>query len=125
MEPLRRDAEDLVRRFGGGAGDSCEVLGAYFDLCVRHGTLMRALLNDLGSLNEVGLVDLIMDWRRRLDAALVGESPGTPARMGAVVALGASRTSPSCSRRRRRPPTVRPRWRSPRPLSAPGRPRMD
>ncbi|MFE9245163.1 hypothetical protein [Nocardiopsis sp. NPDC006938] len=78
MEPLRRDAEDLVRRFGGGADDPREVLGAYFDLCVCHGTLMRALLNDLGSLNEVGLVDLIMDWRRRLDAALVGEAREPP-----------------------------------------------
>ena len=88
VEPLRLDAEDLVRRFGDGVNDPGEALGAYFDLCVRHGSLMRALLNDLGSLNEVGLVDLIMDWRRRLDAALVGEEPTIPARMGAVVALG-------------------------------------
>lgn len=88
VEPLRLDAEEMVRRFDGWEGDPRELLGAYFDLCVRHGALMLALLNDMGALNEVGLVGLVMDWRRRLDAALVGESPGTPARMGAVIALG-------------------------------------
>lgn len=88
VEPLRQDAEEMVLRFDGWEDDPRELLGAYFDLCVRHGTLMLALLNDMGSLNEVGLVGLVMDWRRRLDAVLVGEGPGTPARMGAVVALG-------------------------------------
>ncbi|GAA1467519.1 TetR/AcrR family transcriptional regulator [Nocardiopsis exhalans] len=88
VDPLRQDAQEMVRRFDGPVDEPRELLGAYFDLCVRHGTLMRALLNDLGSLTEAGLVELLMDWRSRLDAALVGENPGTPARMGAVVALG-------------------------------------
>ena len=88
VEPLREDAEEMTARYAGGAAEPRELLGAYFDLCVRHGTLMLALLNDVGSLGETGLVESVVAWRRRLDVALVGEEPEAPARMGAVVALG-------------------------------------
>ena len=88
MEPLRRDTVELAARHGGGAADPRALLGDYFDLCVRHSALLLALLNDMGSLVESGLVGWMVDWRTRLDAALVGEEPPTPARMGAVIALG-------------------------------------
>ncbi|MEU0489110.1 helix-turn-helix domain-containing protein [Nocardiopsis sp. NPDC006139] len=89
VEPLRRDMEGFLEGVDGLARDAPEeVLGAYFDICVRHGTLLTALLNDLASLSRIGLVGDIMGWRRRLDAALVGEDAGMPARMGAVIALG-------------------------------------
>ncbi|MEU3307974.1 helix-turn-helix domain-containing protein [Nocardiopsis sp. NPDC006832] len=88
VRPLLDDAEELLGAYSGGGVDPRALLGDHFDLCVRHSTLLLALLNDLGSLGESGLVDRIVEWRRGLDVALVGEEPETPARMGAVVALG-------------------------------------
>ncbi|MEC3895237.1 TetR family transcriptional regulator [Nocardiopsis alba] len=87
-EPLRQDAMGLAERFDGRADEPREVLGAYFDLCVRHSTLMVTLLHDLAGLSESGLVEEVVAWRRRLDVALVGEDAPIPARMGAVAALG-------------------------------------
>jgi AcrR family transcriptional regulator len=89
ITPLLDDAETLVDNLGGApAEDPRTVLGAYFDLCVRHSTLLTALLNDLGALSETGAVTSIITLRERLDEALVGPEPATPARMGAVIALG-------------------------------------
>ncbi|WP_436891274.1 TetR/AcrR family transcriptional regulator [Nocardiopsis dassonvillei] len=89
VEPLERDMEEFLTGLEeAGAGDPAGVLGAYFDICVRHSALMTALLNDLASLNRIGLVEDVMGWRRRLDALLVGGGADMPARMGAVIALG-------------------------------------
>lgn len=89
VEPLERDMEEFLAGLAGNARRTPEeVLGSYFDICVRHGALMVALLNDLASLSRTGLIEDVMDWRRRLDALLVGEDAGMPARMGAVIALG-------------------------------------
>ncbi|WP_017614838.1 TetR/AcrR family transcriptional regulator [Nocardiopsis salina] len=87
VEPLVTEAEHLLQRHSEGVGAE-QLLGEYFDLCVRHRGLMLAVLNDLTALSESGLVESVMSVRRRLDALLVGEEPGTPARMGAVIALG-------------------------------------
>ncbi|MFL1382189.1 MULTISPECIES: TetR/AcrR family transcriptional regulator [unclassified Nocardiopsis] len=89
VEPLRRDMEEFLAGLDGTSHRAPdEVLGTYFDVCVRHGTLMTALLNDLASLSRIGLVGDVMAWRRRLDAAIVGEDADMPARMGAIIALG-------------------------------------
>lgn len=87
VEPLQRDMEEFLADTASGAAPE-EVLGTYFDICVRHGTLMTALLNDLASLSRIGLVEDVMGWRRRLDAAIVGRDAGMPARMGVIIALG-------------------------------------
>lgn len=90
VRPLGEDMEALFARYGGhgGADDPRALLGDYFDVCVRHSALLLAVLNDLGALADVGLVDSVISWRRRLDALLVGPEGGVPARMGAVIALG-------------------------------------
>ena len=89
VEPLQRDMEGFLAGVEAAVGTTPEeVLGAYFDICVRHGPLVGALLNDLASLNRIGLVEDIMGWRNRLDAVIVGRDAGMPARMGAVIALG-------------------------------------
>ncbi|WP_017611332.1 TetR/AcrR family transcriptional regulator [Nocardiopsis xinjiangensis] len=87
VEPLVAEAERLLERHAGGAGAE-ELLGEYFDLCVRHRALLTAVLNDVTALSESGLVESVVSVRRRLDALLVGVEPGTPAKMGAVIALG-------------------------------------
>ncbi|MFD6949385.1 TetR family transcriptional regulator [Nocardiopsis sp. TSRI0078] len=92
VEPLGEDMEALFARYGEagdrGTSDPRALLGAYFDVCVRHSVLLVAVLHDLGSLAETGLVDSVISWRRDLDALLVGAGSGVPARMGAVIALG-------------------------------------
>ncbi|MDE3721770.1 helix-turn-helix domain containing protein [Nocardiopsis sp. N85] len=92
VDPLERDMEDFLGGLDATAPNAPdEVLGVYFDLCVRHGVLMTALINDLASLTRIGLVDEVAGWRRRLEAVLVGENAGMPARMGVVMALGGIR----------------------------------
>lgn len=90
VEPLDADMEELFDRYGQGAGalDPRALLGDYFDICVRRGDLLIAVLRDLGALADTGLVDSVIDWRRRLDRMLVGPEADAPARMGAVIALG-------------------------------------
>ncbi|WP_306369237.1 TetR/AcrR family transcriptional regulator [Nocardiopsis sp. CC223A] len=89
VEPLRQDMEEFLAGLDETSRHAPdEILGTYFDVCVRHSALMTALLNDLASLNRIGLVGDVMAWRRRLDAAVVGEDADMPARMGAVIALG-------------------------------------
>jgi hypothetical protein len=65
--------------------------GAYFDLCVRHGTLMVTLLHDLAGSNESGPVEEAVARRRWLDVSPLGEDAPIPARMGAVAAPGGVR----------------------------------
>ncbi|WP_159941767.1 MULTISPECIES: TetR/AcrR family transcriptional regulator [unclassified Nocardiopsis] len=93
VEPLGEDIEALLAEYGAVAGaegvaDRRALVGAYYDVCVRHSGLMTAVLSDLASLAEIGLVDAILSWRRRLDSLLVGPDAGVPAHMGAVIALG-------------------------------------
>ncbi|MFJ9557095.1 TetR/AcrR family transcriptional regulator [Nocardiopsis sp. NPDC101807] len=96
VEPLEKDMGALFAEYGDDQGQAPEgvsdrareLLGDYFDICVRHSTLLVAVLNDVGSLADVGLIDAVVAWRRRLDRLLVGPGRGTPARMGAVIALG-------------------------------------
>jgi AcrR family transcriptional regulator len=96
VEPLEQDMGGLFADYGDEPGEAPEgvsdrareLLGDYFDICVRHSTLLVAVLNDVGSLADIGLIDAVVAWRRRLDRLLVGPGHGTPARMGAVIALG-------------------------------------
>ncbi|GHD30246.1 TetR/AcrR family transcriptional regulator [Nocardiopsis kunsanensis] len=87
VNPLVTEAARLLERHAGGVGAE-ELLGEYFDLCVRHSDLVSVVLNDVTALSEAGLIESVVSVRRRLDALLIGVAPGTPARMGAVVALG-------------------------------------
>lgn len=87
VEPLVEDAERLLERQT-GRHDAEELLSGYFDLCVRHSPLMRAVLHDLAALSESGLIDSVVSVRERLDALLIGVDPGTPAKMGAFTAFG-------------------------------------
>jgi len=96
VDPLGREMDALLAAHGdepegapgGRAAHARALLGDYFDICVRHSTLLVAVLDDLGTLADIGLVDAVVAWRRRLDRLLVGPGGGVPARMGAVIALG-------------------------------------
>lgn len=66
--------------------DPRATLEAYFDICYRHRVLLLGLLRDVAVLNELKIVDRIIRWRTRLDAALTDPTPA--GRVRAVVALG-------------------------------------
>ena len=99
VEPLCQDMGDLLARYGKeprvapgeGSGRARKLLGDYFDLCVRHSTLLVAVLDDVGALADIGLIDDVLSWRRGLDRLLAGPGHGVPPRMGAVIALGGIR----------------------------------
>jgi AcrR family transcriptional regulator len=88
LAPLHEDMDALFNRFADGPVEPRVLLGAFYDVCVRHGALMAAVLTDLGALDGVGLVDAVLEWRHRLDVLLVGADAPTPARMSAVMAIG-------------------------------------
>lgn len=94
VTPLTDDLGALVEQYGRGleggspVADPAALLAGYFEVCARHSTMLLAVMNDLGALNRTGLVEAIIDYRRRLDALLVGKDAGTVARMGSVIALG-------------------------------------
>lgn len=94
VNPLMDDLGALVERHsrdldgGGPVADRAALLSDYFDVCARHSAMLLAVLNDLGALSRTGLIEVIVERRRRLDALLVGEDATTPAKMGAVLALG-------------------------------------
>jgi AcrR family transcriptional regulator len=88
LAPLHEDMDALFARFADGPAEPRDLLGAFYDVCVRHGALLMAVLTDLGALDGVGLVDSVLEWRDRLDVMLVGADAPTPARMSAVMAIG-------------------------------------
>ena len=68
--------------------DPRALLGRYFDVSYRHRAVMTFLLRDLGALSETGLVERIVNWRRRLVALLAGPEADVSAQARAIVALG-------------------------------------
>ncbi|KOX18384.1 TetR family transcriptional regulator [Nocardiopsis sp. NRRL B-16309] len=91
VAPLCEDMDALFARWGGGPVRPRQILGAYFDVCVRHGDLLPAVFADLGALGRIGLADAVLEWRDRLAVLLVGRDAPLPARMGAVMAVGGLR----------------------------------
>ncbi|WP_033338181.1 TetR/AcrR family transcriptional regulator [Catenuloplanes japonicus] len=83
VEPFVHDIEALSANL---PTEPRATLEAYFDLCYRHRAMLLGIVRDVAVLNELQIVDWIITWRTRIDAALTG--PGTFERVRAVVALG-------------------------------------
>jgi len=62
------------------------VLERYFDLCLRHRSLLTGLLSDTHLVSQLDLVNSVIHWRVQLDELLVGPAPTD--RVRAVVAMG-------------------------------------
>lgn len=92
VQPLFDDAEAAIAadeaRAGAGPVDARELLGRYFDVSYRHRAVTALLLRDIAPLAELGFLDRVADWRRRLTALLVGPDAGLGDRARAIVALG-------------------------------------
>ncbi|WP_063061109.1 TetR/AcrR family transcriptional regulator [Nocardia sienata] len=92
VQPLFDEAEAAIAadeaRAGAGPVDARELLGRYFDVSYRHRAVTALLLRDIAPLAELGFLDRVVDWRRRLTALLVGPDAGLGDRARAIVALG-------------------------------------
>ncbi|MDR7276153.1 TetR/AcrR family transcriptional regulator [Catenuloplanes atrovinosus] len=83
VDPLLDDIEALSTDL---PADPRATLEAFFDTCYRHRAVLLGLLRDVAVLNELQIVDRIIAFRTRLDAALTDPTPA--GRIRAVVALG-------------------------------------
>lgn len=92
VQPFVDDAEAMIvedeTRAAAGPVDPRELLGRYFDISYRHRAVTNLLLFDLAQFNELGFVERVLNWRRRLVALLVGPDADVAARARAIVAIG-------------------------------------
>lgn len=89
VQPLIDDCEAFL--LAQEALDSAEpraLFEGYFDLHYRHRELITFALTELTTLSELGLVELVLDWRERLAGLLVGPEPTLDQAVRAVSALG-------------------------------------
>jgi len=64
------------------------LLEGYFDFHYRHRAEIVLVLTELTTLNELGLIDIVLAWRERLAVLLFGPEPTLAQGTRAVVALG-------------------------------------
>jgi AcrR family transcriptional regulator len=89
VQPLITGGDDLLRRFEKlAAVNARDVLEAYFDYYYEHRHDLVLLLNELTTLADLGLVEMVLTWRRRLTAMLAGPSASLAQATRVVVALG-------------------------------------
>lgn len=92
MQPLVDDVEAVIAadeaRYGNEPVDARELLTRYFDVSYAHRAVTALLLRDIAPLGELGFLQNVVDWRRRLTTLLVGPDAGVADRARAIVALG-------------------------------------
>ncbi|NKY58581.1 TetR/AcrR family transcriptional regulator [Nocardia flavorosea] len=81
-------AEDEARHGGDEQVNARELLTRYFDVSYKHRDVTALLLRDIAPLGELGFLQNVVDWRRRLTTLLVGPDAGVADRARAIVALG-------------------------------------
>lgn len=68
--------------------DRRKLLEGYFDFHYRHRKETTLILTEMTTLADLGLIEMVMTWRGRLGALLVGPDPSLAEAVKAVVALG-------------------------------------
>jgi AcrR family transcriptional regulator len=88
VQPLIDDGEAFVQRQEeGGRPSRRELLEGYFDFHYRHRNDVMLVLSET-ALSELGLIDLVLGWRRRLTAVMFGRKPTLTQATRAAIALG-------------------------------------
>ncbi|MGI5129622.1 TetR/AcrR family transcriptional regulator [Pseudonocardia sp. CA-107938] len=89
VDELRALAEavEATAQDGAVSRDPRPTVLAYYDICVRHRQVLRGLIRDVHAIRELDILPVIVHWRERVDAVLVG-SDDPADRVRAVVALG-------------------------------------
>ncbi|ONI71081.1 TetR family transcriptional regulator [Actinosynnema sp. ALI-1.44] len=89
MKPLLDDAEGVIEQWEKVSDiDKRALLERYFDFHYRHRRDIRLLLRELTTLSDLGLVELVLAWRRRVAALLIGPDPTLAEATKATIALG-------------------------------------
>ena len=84
IEGLRLLAEDVERD---APQDPRRIVEEFYEICVRHRLVLRGLVRDVHAVQELDILPVMVHWRERVDAVLVG-SDDPADRVRAVVALG-------------------------------------
>lgn len=89
VQPVLTDAEEFLQQHEVHAEvDKRALLEGYFDFHYRHRHDIHLLLQELTTLNDLGLVELVIAWRRQIAALLIGPEPSLAQATKATVALG-------------------------------------
>lgn len=89
VQPVIDEAEEFLRAQEAlGAVEPRALLETCFDFYYRHRRLLLLMLSELTTLAELGMVELVVDWRTRLTVLLVGPEPTLERATRAVTALG-------------------------------------
>ena len=104
VQPILDEEEAfLVGQEALGEVEPRALLEGYFDFHYRHRAEMVLMLSELTTLADLGLIDLVLDWRRRLVKLLQGPEPTLEQAARAVIAFGGlpglhASSSPTCRR---------------------------
>jgi AcrR family transcriptional regulator len=95
VQPLIDDGEAFLQGLESEAGlQPRTVLERYFDFIHEHRELLLIILAELPTLSELGIVDGVLSWRRRLTALLFPPEPTPAQSVRAAVALGGLQDCP-------------------------------
>jgi AcrR family transcriptional regulator len=92
LQPLLDEGEAFVaeqeRRRGRSRATARELLEGYFDYHYRHRADLVLVVSELTTLADLGLIDLLLDWRERLGRLIFGARPTLEQSARAVIAFG-------------------------------------
>lgn len=89
VQPLVDDGEAFIHQQETlGDVEPRSLLEGYFDFHLKHRDEIVLVLTELTTLNELGLIDVVLAWRARLAELLYGPEPTLAESTRAVIALG-------------------------------------
>lgn len=92
LQPLIDEGESFVaeqeRRRGSARASARELLEGYFDFHFRHRADLVLVVEELTTLADLGLIDMMLAWRERLCKLVFGSRPTLRQSTRAVIAFG-------------------------------------
>jgi AcrR family transcriptional regulator len=89
VQPILDEQEAfLVGQEALGEVEPRALLEGYFDFHYRHRKEIVLMLSELTTLADLGLIDLVLDWRGRLGKVLYGPEPTLEQATRAAIAFG-------------------------------------
>jgi AcrR family transcriptional regulator len=92
LQPLIDEGENFVadheRRRGAARATPRELLEGYFDFHFRHRADLVLVVEELTTLADLGLIDVMLAWRERLSKLVFGSRPTLQQSTRAVIAFG-------------------------------------
>ena len=89
IQPLLDDGEEfLLAQEARGDTPARELIEGFFDFNYRHRAPVIMLLAEMPTLADLGLIDRVLGWRKRLTELICGPQPTLEQSARAVLALG-------------------------------------